>query len=84
MTTAAAFRAAIKRCAANATADAPADEERRPANFIARLSASMESLGDHELDALFWGLLDQGPPSSLGGAAMPNPIAMPQPVQVWG
>lgn len=62
MMSAAAFRDAIKRCATNATKDAPADEERRLANFVARLSASMESLGDHELDAMLWGLLDSPAP----------------------
>jgi len=60
--TAAALRAAIVRCAANASKDAPADEDRRLANFVARLSASMESLGDHELDAMLWGLLDSPEP----------------------
>jgi len=65
MTTVASFRAAIKRCAANATTDAPADEERRLANFVARLSASMESLGDHELDAMLWGLLDSPEPTRV-------------------
>lgn len=63
--TAAALRAAIVRCAANASKDAPADEERRLANFVARLSASMESLGDHELDAMLWGLLDSPEPTRL-------------------
>ena len=56
--TAAALRDAIKRCVANASKDAPVDEDRRLASFVARLSASMESLGDHELDAMLWGLLD--------------------------
>lgn len=65
MMSAAAFRDAIKRCAANATKDAPADEERRLTNFVARLSASMESLGDHELDAMLWGLLDCPAPTRI-------------------
>lgn len=63
--TAAALRAAIVRCAANASKDAPADEDRRLANFVARLSASMESLGDHELDAMLWGLLDSPEPTRI-------------------
>lgn len=65
MIPAAAFRDAIKRCVANASKDAPADEERRLANFVARLSASMESLGDHELDAMLWGLLDTPEPTRV-------------------
>lgn len=65
MIPASAFRDAIKRCAANASKDAPADEERRLANFVARLSASMESLGDHELDAMLWGLLDSPEPARV-------------------
>lgn len=68
MTTVAAFRAAIKRCATNASKDAPTDEERRLANFVARLSASMESLGDHELDAMLWGLLDSPEPTRIAPA----------------
>lgn len=66
--TAATLRAAIVRCAANASKDAPADEERRLANFVARLSASMESLGDHELDAMLWGLLDCPEPTRIAPA----------------
>lgn len=71
MITAAALRDAIKRCAANAAKDAPADEERRVMNFVARLSASMESLGDHELDAMLWGLLDSPEPPRIS-AALPQ------------
>ncbi|MCB2642723.1 hypothetical protein KQ727_15115, partial [Listeria monocytogenes] len=48
--------------------DAPADEERRLANFVARLSASLESLGDHELDAMLWGLLDSPEPTRVAPA----------------
>lgn len=65
MLTVAALRDAITRCAANAAKDAPADEERRAVNFVARLSASMESLGDHELDAMLWGLLDSPEPTRI-------------------
>ena len=73
MTTVAALRDAIARCANLAAIDAPADCDRRIAIFIARLSGCMESLGDHELDAMLWGLFDQAP-SAASVAPMP---AMP-------
>jgi len=68
MITAAAMRDSIKRCIVNASKDAPTDEERRLANFVARLSGSMESLGDHELDAMLWGLLDGPEPTRVAPA----------------
>lgn len=55
------FRTAIANSAAQASQDAPADADLRLAAFVARLSGSMESLGDHELDAMIWGLLDMPP-----------------------
>jgi len=61
MITVASLRTAIARSAAKASEDAPADAEMRVAAFVARLSGSMESLGDHELDAMIWGLLDMPP-----------------------
>ena len=65
--TVSALRDAIKRCVSNANADAPADADLRVMAFVARLSGCMESLGDHELDAMLLGLFDQAP------AARPNP-----------
>ena len=61
MITAATLRTAIASCVTQASADAPADADLRVAAFVARLSGSMESLGDHELDAMIWGLLDMPP-----------------------
>ena len=54
MITVAAIRTAIANCVAQASADAPTDAELRVTAFVARLSGSMESLGDHELDAMLW------------------------------
>jgi len=54
----AAFRRAVIDCAKQAGQDAPTDTDLRLAVFVARLSGSMESLGDHELDAMLWGLFD--------------------------
>lgn len=61
MSTVAALRTAIADCVAKASADAPADCDRRLAIFIARLSGSMEVLGEHEIDAMLYGLLDHDP-----------------------
>ena len=61
MITVSTLRTAIARCVAQASTDAPTDAELRVTAFVARLSGSMESLGDHELDAMIWGLLDMPP-----------------------
>jgi len=61
VSTVAALRTAIADCVAKASSDAPADCERRLAIFIARLSGSMESLGEHEIDAMLCGLFDHDP-----------------------
>lgn len=82
MITIAAFRSAIASSAAKAAQDAPADADLRLAAFVARLSGSMESLGDHELDAMLLGLLDQVPAEQR--AMSPNPVAMPSRARVWG
>ena len=71
MITVATLRTAIARCAAQASQDAPADADLRTASFVARLSGSMESLGDHELDAMIWGLLYMPPPAARAEAVMP-------------
>jgi len=61
VSTVAALRTAIADCVAKASADAPADCDRRLAIFIARLSGSMETLGEHEIDAMLCGLFDHDP-----------------------
>lgn len=61
MSTVAALRTAIADCVAKASADAPADCDRRLAIFIARLSGSMETLGEHEIDTMLCGLFDHDP-----------------------
>ena len=84
MITVAAIRTAIANCAAQASTDAPTDAVLRVTAFVARLSGSMESLGDHELDAMIWGLFDMPPPAQLCAAPLLNPISMPAPARVWG
>jgi hypothetical protein len=84
MITVAAIRMAIANCVAQASADAPSDAELRVTAFVARLSGSMESLGDHELDAMIWGLFDMPPQPRLCVAPVLNPIPMPAPARFWG
>lgn len=79
-----ALRSAIARCAMQASADAPANADVRLAAFVARLSGCMESLGDHELDAMLWGLFDMPAPPLPSIASVQNPIPMPSPARVWG
>jgi len=74
MITVATLRTAIARCVAQASQDAPTDADMRTASFVARLSGSMESLGDHELDAMIWGLLDMPPGATRAESAMQMPI----------
>lgn len=78
------LRATIARCAEQASADAPANADVRLAAFVARLSGCMESLGDHELDAMLWGLFDLPPSTGSSAAPVPNLIPLPTPAQVWG
>ena len=52
----ASLRQAIIDCAAQATAAEPVDTERRLLSFMARMSATMEGLGERELDAVLWDL----------------------------
>lgn len=84
MITVAAIRTAIANCVAQASVDAPSDAELRVTAFVARLSGSMESLGDHELDAMIWGLFDIPPPAPVCAARLINPIPMPDPARFWG
>ena len=84
MITVAAIRTAIANCVAQASKDAPTDADLRVTSFVARLSGSMESLGDHELDAMIWGLFDMPPQPRLCAAPVLNPIPMPAPVRFWG
>lgn len=72
MMTVTAFRSAIARCAAQASNDAPTSAEMRLASFVARLSGCMESLGDHELDAMLWGLFDYDRPAPPRDEAIPQ------------
>lgn len=74
MITVATLRTAIARCVAQASQDAPTDADMRTASFVARLSGSMESLGDHELDAMIWGLLDMPPGAPRVESIMQTPI----------
>ena len=84
MITVATLRTAIANCVAQASTDAPTDAELRVTSFVARLSGSMESLGDHELDAMIWGLFDIPPQPQLCVAPVLNPIPMPAPARFWG
>jgi len=72
MTTVASLRSAIAHCAKQASADAPANADVRLAAFVARLSGCMESLGDHELDAMLWGLFDCDHAAPLRVEPMPQ------------
>jgi len=74
MITVATLRTAIARCVAQASQDAPTDADMRTASFVARLSGSMESMGDHELDAMIWGLLDMPPNVPRAESVMQTPI----------
>lgn len=60
-TTVDALRNAISTCVARAAEDAPVDRDSRLAAFVARLSGAVQCLGDLELEAELWGLLDLGP-----------------------
>ena len=75
MITVTTLRTAIARCVTQASQDAPTDADMRTASFVARLSGSMESLGDHELDAMIWGLLDMPPSATCAESVMHLPLA---------
>lgn len=53
----ASMRKAILDCAHQATAAEPVDTDRRLHSFIAKLSGTMEHMGERELDAVLWNLM---------------------------
>lgn len=55
--TASQLREAILRCATEAQAEEKTDTEARLHSFIAKLSGSMECLGEDELDHALWDLM---------------------------
>lgn len=55
------LRKAILDCAHQATAAEPVDTDRRLHSFIAKLSGTMEGLGERELDAVLWNLMKTEP-----------------------
>jgi hypothetical protein len=62
--TAAILRQFILECAREATTAEPTDTDARLHCFIAKLSGSMEGLGERELDAVLWNLMETKPASS--------------------
>ena len=72
MTTAATLREAILRCAVNATAYYPNDDEMRARSFIARLSGSMSSLEEREMDEVLSAVIGiRGPLEHAKGSTTP-------------
>ncbi|MCC6071435.1 hypothetical protein ACFSQU_18000 [Massilia sp. GCM10020059] len=61
MATAIDIRAAMKRCATKATEDYPADIQGRSVAFLARLTGSLEHLGEAELAELPWSVTCTAP-----------------------
>jgi len=55
------LRKAILDCAHQATVAEPQDSDRRLHSFIAKLSGTMEGLGERELDAVLWNLMATQP-----------------------
>jgi hypothetical protein len=55
--TAAILRKFILECAREATTAEPTDTDARLHSFVAKLSGSMEGLGERELDAALWNLM---------------------------
>jgi hypothetical protein len=55
------LRKAILDCALQATRAEPHDSDRRLHSFIAKLSGTMEGLGERELDAVLWNLMSTAP-----------------------
>jgi len=62
------LRRAVLDCAAQATAAEPIDTDRRLHSFIAKLSGTMEGLGERELDAVLWNLMSSPPAASKESA----------------
>ena len=63
----ASLRKAIIDCAHQATAAEPLDTDRRLHSFIAKLSGTMEGLGERELDAVLWNLMETKPAPAKAG-----------------
>jgi hypothetical protein len=61
MTTAIQFRRAILECATSATTAEPRNTEARLHSFIAKLSATMDGLGEPEVDKALWALFESRP-----------------------
>ena len=72
MTTANQLRTAIKTCAKRVTENEP-NTDLRAKLFVARLSGSMEILGETELDQILWALL--GHQVASNGAPINSPEA---------
>jgi len=72
MTTVAKLRETILRCAREAKKAEPNNVEYRLHSFIAKLSGSLEGMGELDLDAALWQLLETKP--------APCPLAVSQPV----
>ncbi len=64
MTTVAKLRATILRCATEAAKEEPRSVEYRLHAFIAKLSGSMESMGENELDKVLWSLFANAEPAA--------------------
>ncbi|WP_312548150.1 hypothetical protein [Massilia sp.] len=58
------LRRAILDCALQATRAEPDDSDRRLHSFIAKLSGTMEGLGERELDVVLWNLMATEPAPS--------------------
>jgi len=71
MTTATKLRNTLLRCAREATAAEPNSVEYRLHAFIAKLSGSMEGMGELELDAALWQML-QTPPALASTTTQPS------------
>jgi len=61
------LRRAILDCAHQATAAEPLDTDARLHSFIAKLSGTMEGLGERELDAVLWNLMTTAAPAVRAG-----------------
>ncbi|MDK6078947.1 hypothetical protein [Massilia varians] len=66
MTTAAKLRDTILRCAREAIQAEPSSVEFRLHSFIAKMSGSMEVMGERELDESLWKLLEAKPAAQPG------------------
>lgn len=74
------LRKAIIDCAAKATAAEPTNTDARLHSFLARMSATMECLGERELDAVLWNLMstttDRPTPDEQAGTGHGASLAM--------